>query len=191
MAKSRLCSIPGCNKPHYGRGWCQAHHRRWYKHGDPLKLNKTSNGEVIRYFNEVVLTHQGDNCLIWPFAKNPDGRAVFGRGLVCRKICKIKNGPPPTPQHHAAHSCGKGHSGCVNPNHLSWKTAKENNADKLIHGTSRRGKERPNVKLTEDQVRMIRSLRGKLSISETAKKLGVSISGVKNVISRNTWKWLD
>ena len=30
------CSIEGCNGPHYGRGWCNKHYQRWYKHGDPL-----------------------------------------------------------------------------------------------------------------------------------------------------------
>ena len=31
-----MCSVKGCGKPHYGRGWCNAHYTRWRRHGDPL-----------------------------------------------------------------------------------------------------------------------------------------------------------
>jgi hypothetical protein len=30
----RLCSVAGCPKPHYGRGWCRLHYKRWRKFGD-------------------------------------------------------------------------------------------------------------------------------------------------------------
>lgn len=29
------CSIEGCDKLHFSRGWCKAHHSRWVRHGDP------------------------------------------------------------------------------------------------------------------------------------------------------------
>jgi len=32
----RTCSVDGCGKPHYGRGWCKAHHQRWRRTGDPV-----------------------------------------------------------------------------------------------------------------------------------------------------------
>lgn len=32
----RICSIENCDRPHYGRGWCQLHYGRWHRHGDPL-----------------------------------------------------------------------------------------------------------------------------------------------------------
>lgn len=32
----RTCSIGGCEKPHYGKGWCQAHWHRNRRYGDPL-----------------------------------------------------------------------------------------------------------------------------------------------------------
>ncbi len=34
MAKG-TCSIGGCGKPHFGRGWCRTHYSRWFKTGDP------------------------------------------------------------------------------------------------------------------------------------------------------------
>lgn len=30
----RTCSIDECDRPFYGRGWCQFHWLRWYRHGD-------------------------------------------------------------------------------------------------------------------------------------------------------------
>lgn len=28
------CGVPGCDRAHYGRGWCQPHYRRWKRTGD-------------------------------------------------------------------------------------------------------------------------------------------------------------
>lgn len=95
----------------------------------------------MRYFREVVVGYTGDDCLLWPFSKSNKGYGTInhdGRNLtVSRFLCAEVNGPPPTPDHVAAHSCGRGHTGCVNPRHLRWATRTENEADKIIHGTKR------------------------------------------------------
>ena len=33
---TRRCSVDGCGKRHYCRGWCESHYQRWRKNGDPL-----------------------------------------------------------------------------------------------------------------------------------------------------------
>jgi len=33
---NRTCSIGGCGKPVYGRGWCGMHYQRWKRSGDPF-----------------------------------------------------------------------------------------------------------------------------------------------------------
>src|SRR5690625_2939832 len=35
-----LCTIEGCDREFYARGWCTLHYRRWLDHGDPLGFAK-------------------------------------------------------------------------------------------------------------------------------------------------------
>jgi hypothetical protein len=97
------------------------------------------------------------------------GTVSFERKIyrASRLMCEKVNGPPPTPEHHAAHSCGRGHDGCVHPKHLDWKTASENQADTVLHGTCKQ-KGGTRQKLTDEQVAEIRAWRG----IKTQKALG-------------------
>lgn len=36
MKKDSGCSVAGCDRANYSRGWCRRHYDKWYKHGDPL-----------------------------------------------------------------------------------------------------------------------------------------------------------
>lgn len=141
MATHRICSIPGCGKRHHCHGYCKPHQRRWEKHGDPLS-GKTFRGEAERWLRETALPHTGTECLFWPYNRTNKGHGPgYGRTkingrkwIVSRFICEALNGAPPTPRHEAAHNCGNGHLGCINPNHLSWKTPEQNWEDRRLHG---------------------------------------------------------
>ena len=191
MANSRVCSIDGCGKVNYIKGWCRAHYDRWRRHGDPLG-GRTFDGEPLAFLEGTALPFDGDECLIWPFAKNAAGYGWMRHNgktrLVSRIVCEHEHGPPPTPKHEAAHSCGKGHEGCVSRKHLEWKTPKENAADKLLHGTSRRGECNSATKLTEAQVLRIRAST-KLQ-RELAEEYGITRSAVSGIRLRNRWGWL-
>lgn len=132
------CSVDGCGKPTVARGWCTSHWTRWSRHGDP-QGGDTGKGELPRFFREIVLAYDGNNCLPWPFGRHHNGYAsMLSEGqtkYVHRLVCEEANGPPPTPKHDAAHSCGRGHEGCVTRRHLRWATRAENEADKIRHGT--------------------------------------------------------
>lgn len=184
------CKVDGCGAPARSRGWCDPHYKRWWRYGDPLG-GSTSKGDVSEYFNNFVLSYDGDDCLSWPYAKLKGyGQIRHGgkRRCVSRLICEIVNGPPPSPKHEAAHNCGKGHEGCCNPKHIRWDTPKGNSADKIIHGTTSRGERAPSVKLTAEQVLTIRILAGKLLQQEIGEMFGVHFSTISAIITRKLWR---
>ena len=39
-AEVLVCSVPGCGRPHYGRGWCHGCYERWRRYGDPGALKR-------------------------------------------------------------------------------------------------------------------------------------------------------
>ena len=195
MPKSKLpCSIDDCNRPAYGRGLCNMHYLRWRKHGDPLVKAKHW-GECQRYYEEIVLPFDDPApCLTWPFGVHK-GYAVLRlpgkKGMyVSRHICLDRHGPPPTQHHQAAHLCGKGHLGCVNPFHLAWKTRIQNEADKLIHGTRLRGSQLGRSSLTETDIRIIRYFKGKVSLSLVAELYNVSVPTISEIQNKRTWTWV-
>ncbi len=186
-----VCSVSACGKPvHNGRGWCRAHYMRWRAHGSPT-AGSTPKGAAPKFLQDVVLPYTGDDCLAWPYSKDRYGRGQIGIGgkrlYVHRIVCEELYGPPPSSRHHAAHSCGKGHLGCVNPVHLRWATPAENNADKLMHGTHNRGERCGTAKLTEAQVRQIRASEGKSSQRALAEKFGVSTTSIHLILNRTNW----
>lgn len=194
MANSGICSIPNCDKIPRGKGLCSAHYTRLRRHGDPLK-GTTPNGEPMRWVNDVAFNHSRDECLKWPFSYMLNGYGVIsveGKSTGAhRYVCKLVNGEPPTEAHYAAHNCGKGHLGCVNPKHLEWKTPAGNQADRVIHGTHDRGERSASSKLTEADVHEIRRLKGSLPQNEIGRRFGISQMQVSLIHRRLRWAWLE
>lgn len=121
------------------------------------------------------LSKNSDECMIWPYNK-VGGYGMFGvgnrkTGYVHRFMCERANGPAPTRDHQAAHSCGN--PSCANPRHLSWKTISENLLDKRIHGTVIANNYGSTGNLNPDQVAEIRALKGKMSQAKIAERFGV------------------
>jgi hypothetical protein len=188
-----ICSHCGKYCRHMVMGLCRAHYNRLRKYGDP-DAGRTPQGSGLKYIQEVALAYDGDECLTWPFGKGGDGYAqvrVDGKTLgAARYICGLKHGPAPSSEHQAAHSCGRGTEGCVNPSHLSWATPVENQADRLIHGTDCRGQKSPLAKLTAEQVLSIRQMEGVLPASDVARDFGTTTQNVRLIQKRKRWAWL-
>lgn len=195
MAAKSVCTIPGCGKSVVARGWCSAHYARWRNHGSPE--GGLHRPDVERYYQEIVLRHEGPECLLWPYARNTQGYGIMHArdGVITkavhRRLCTEIVGPPPSPKHEAAHSCGNGHLGCVAKKHLSWKTKSENQMDRVEHGTHARGGRCWRAAITEETVRKIRAMQATHSQRATARLLGLNRKTVEHVLSKHTWGWLD
>lgn len=190
----KSCSIEGCGGKVVGYGWCNRHYKSWLKYGDSVEA-PNRRAPAQDYVCNVVLNYQGDDCLTWPFARDDKGYGRFfadGRTrIVSRVVCEMVHGEPPTHNHEAAHSCGKGHLGCVNPRHLSWKTTSANHMDKVEHGTHNRGSRHPWAKLREADVQEIRRLRPTTTTRELAARYGVTQSCIDTICWRKKWAWLE
>ncbi len=192
MATQRLCSIEGCGKKHKARGLCEFHSDR-LKRGAPLDdpSSHASRGRPMAFLSDLVGTTEQE-CIPWPFARGKHGYGHLKIGKsergAHRIMCILAHGEPTFPRAEAAHECGHGHLGCVNPNHLSWKTPKANKADMLVHGTRQRGTALPWTKLDEDKVRQIRrlSIEG-VPQSAIAAMFGIRQGSTWRVIHRKAW----
>lgn len=76
---------------------------------------------------------------------------------------------------------------------VRWGTSVENAADAKVHGTALLGTRANGARLTEADVRDIRSAysAGGGSHSELAEVYGVSPTNIGAVVRRETWSWLD
>lgn len=123
-----------------------------------------------------LVAHQhfnGDECLIWPFARLPHGRGSLGYNgklyYAHRLMCEMVKGPCPEGL-VCAHSCGNGHLGCVNPNHLSWKTQTDNHLDQRKHGTSITNPWGGRSRFSNEQIQQMRDLAETETCAQTAKR---------------------
>lgn len=139
------------------------------------------------FIRDVAMKFDSDECLIWPLRRKKTGYGslkVKGKSMTAhRVICREAHGEPPSAKHQAAHSCGKGHLGCVNPRHLSWKTARENQIDRIFHGTG-------SNKLSVNEVLEIKRSPDVAS-GELARRHSVSVATIHGIRSGRKWAFLD
>jgi len=132
------------------------------------------------------VSHTGSECLIWPMSRLYTGYGQLGYFGKVRKahniMCRLAHGEPPSPNHHAAHSCGNGHLGCVHPQHLSWKTPTENRLDSSAHGRPNKWK---GPKMTFEIAQKIRE--STKSYSEIAAEFGINYGRVGKIKRGETW----
>jgi len=109
---------------------------------------------------------------------------------VARLVALAFRGEPPTPAHEVAHLNGRSLDNReVN---LAWKTRTENEADKVLHGTSNRGARQGASKLTDDDVRAIRAaFAAGEKQRDIGARYGVSQGHISMLCNRQQWAWLD
>jgi hypothetical protein len=133
-----------------------------------------------------------DECWLWTAGCIPSGYGSFHlRGRTCypHRIAWVEaNGPVPDGL-EVMHSCDVRH--CVNPGHLSVGTGAENIRQMIERGrqVTLRGDAHGSSKITEEQVRAIRTARG-LTQSELAREFEISQGHVSDIIRRKKWAHL-
>lgn len=188
---TRICSVEGCSRPHSCKGLCKPHYQRWQAKGtcEPERPLRNPQGTALSFLRNIVLPFDGGECLPWPYTLNKNGHGIVkvaGKNqLVSRIVCAELYGPPPSEDHEAAHSCGKGHLACVNGGHLRWATHAENEADKIRHGTSNRGERHGMAKLSAVEVLAIREMA--VPSRQIAKAFGISQTMVSKIKRGEAW----
>lgn len=116
---------------------------------------------------------------------DPTGKAKKKR--VHRLVMEAFVGSAPSDKHHVGHIDGNSTNNWLE--NLKWVTQKENEADKLIHGTRPFGTTVHNAKLNPKAVRRIRRIKISdfAAIHKTATALGVNPQTVRDVINGITW----
>lgn len=201
----RTCSIEGCNRPHFGRGWCQKHYLRWRRNGDPERLVvqfKSTPGRSIeeRFWEKVdkegpVPQHRPElgPCWLWRAGRDKSGYGQFRKestvALAHRVSYELEHGPIDSGV-LLRHRCDN--PACVNPSHLRPGTQRDNMRDMRSRQRSATGRKNGSVKLTDSDVRQIRLLRQEgRTVTSLAKQFGVSRATVWRVVERKNWQHVE
>ena len=189
-----VCSAAGCAASAKCKGMCMKHYSRTKRNGHTRRAAPRAS-ERLEWLKAHV-QHESECCLPWPFGRTSKGYGNLqfqGRqSSASRVMCTLAHGEAPTPQHEAAHACGAGANGCVNPQHLRWATRSENHCDALEHGTheglKHQGASHPSAKLDDAAVLMIRSLvDAGTAQARICEEYGLSSSWVSRIVNRKCW----
>lgn len=111
--------------------------------------------------------------------------------LVHRLVLLAFKGLPPTPDHVGAH--WNRIRSDNRPDNLRWATDQENMDDRARHETDPVGVRNPNVKLSEDDVNLIRwkYALGEASVSQLAWLHSVTDTNIRRIVRRRNWTHLE
>lgn len=194
-ANVSFCDVDGCGRVVEARGLCGRHYQQWQRLPAAEREDRPKRGRrepaSHRFLAELLVAEPTDECIPWPCCPSTDGYGKVKYGgkhyPANRLVCLLAHGEPPSPIHLAAHSCGKGHEGCVNPRHLRWATPAENQADRQRHGTAMAGIRNPKSRLTVEDVLAIRAAKGTATQDQIGKRFGICQAAVWAILARKTY----
>jgi len=196
-AEPILCSVKGCEAPAAALGLCAEHWRRNREYGSPAAI-KMHLGQFAampaedRFWAQVQKTEQ---CWLWIGGTDKDGygsmRAKLGGRLfrrAHRNSYSLHSGEIVQDGMVVMHSCDT--PKCVNPDHLSVGTPRDNMIDKITKGRagSPSGANSVKAKLSEAEVRKICA--DPRTHAQIAADYGVAASTVGSLKQGVSWKSL-
>lgn len=148
-------------------------------------------GGALKFLREAIKEPR-ETCIEWPFqrCRRGYGRVRFeGENQSAARVAlMLYTGERPPKAIQTAHAVECHNPACVNPLHLRFATAKENNDDKYLNGTIIVGEDCNLSKLTEEQVLAIR--RDPRLLSEIAKDYEVTRGNIWAIKAQLTWAHL-
>jgi hypothetical protein len=188
-----MCKVENCNGKVVGWGFCQKHYRRFMKYGDPDDRKHCQAPMAVRFWR-FVEKKSLDECWEWIGPKRPNGYGQISRetraeGSMAshRFSWELANGKSIPDGMVVMHKCDN--PSCVNPNHLSIGTYRDNMIDMMQKGRKKtvsiKGEENARSIINEEVVREIRS--SSLSHAELGRKFGVSPNCIRGVRIGRTW----
>lgn len=127
----------------------------------------------------------------WPYSRTAFGYGQVSIGakprLVHNVACAAAHGPRPDGL-LALHDADCRNPACFYVDHLHWGTYSENEADKVVAGTSN-SQISHRSKLAPDRVRYIRAqfATGQVTMRELATELGIDRETISNIIHGRTY----
>ena len=208
--KRNVCSVSGCERPAYGRGWCRQHYGNWRRNGHPVLRVRRSRFEAaplsVEFWQLVDQTAGPDACWPWTHTLSGSGygRLQRDRHYAAHRVAyQLATGVDPGAL-YVLHRCDN--PPCCNPAHLFLGTNDDNMADMAQKGRAPggnasgsrngmrthpdsviRGSANRSAKLSEAQVREIRARHPAESSRALAAAFGVGASTVKRILRRESW----
>ena len=187
------CCIKDCKKRTLARGMCAMHYRRFRKYGDPtqVKLRQLHGADLETRF--LHYASKGEGCWEWSGSKDVNGYGrlnIDGKPELAHRLAWRLYRHPINSDQHVLHRCDNPQ--CVNPKHLFLGDQAANNADARKKGRFKPGisigEEHGMAKLTETQVRKIRS--SSKPPQQIADQLGISRRQVRDIQAKRAWRHL-
>jgi hypothetical protein len=189
----KVCSVEGCGVQARALGFCVKHYIRNKRYGNSSGGPK-AKGSLEERFWRFVEKKSDCECWNWfgQIMPNGYGRVSAGAKLdggigahrVSWSLFNKQNVPHGM---YVMHSCDN--RACVNPNHLSIGTPKDNTQDMIAKGRKKvvapLGEGNGKAKLTVEKVKLIKQ--SNLKSAELARQFGLSENCIRGVRIGRTW----
>lgn len=189
------CSVENCENQSLIKGMCNKHYLRFRRFGSTDDNWRTHAPLWQRFLRKIDKT---EDCWVWLGNKSRSGYGSIQEGgkgsrtvAAHRLSYEMHKGPIPDGL-VVMHSCDN--PACVNPDHLSLGTFKDNTADMIAKGRKRtvapKGTGNGKAKLNEQLVKYIRQNPHK-SHAALGNELGLSPNCIRGVRTGRTWSHVE